>query len=495
MSNELSTQNKTDTLARLLQLSSILLVIGLSALFSIGSARAAIFAFTNYELGNTPGVSCPNTQGNCYNFAAEPAIKADHAGNFYSSSENGLSGGTDAWKSTDAGLHYVSLASPNSASAAGTQFSPAGGDTDLAVAPALNGNGFYNVYVASLALTNVYVSTSTDGGNTWLLNPTGASIPGDDRPWIAADGANKVCVSYHSITATNDIFVTCSSDAGTTFAQTGNAFDMNHLWLASFQNEIGNLAIDPISHNIYQSLSGIASATETTCLNCGLHAVWLAVSTDGGATFTDHPVYVNPDASVSYGHQFVNISVDMAGNIYLVFSDDHNLYYSFSTNQGTGWSVPAQINQSPSATDIMPWSVAGGAGKLDVVWYGTSYYDGVNTPDNYPSNAAWYVYLAQNLQATSPGSLFSQQAATPVVHNGGVCESGATCTGNRDLYDDFGVAASPVTGMVSIVYSDDQYSNTPTHPAAPSCTPSRTNTGYCDSTNIATQTSGTGIFP
>ncbi len=476
-------------------MSTILLVIGLSTLYAIGSARAAGFTFTNYELGNTMGIACPNTQGNCYNFAAEPAIRADPAGNFYSSSENGLSGGTDAWKSTDAGLHYISLSSPNSASAAGTQFSPAGGDTDLAVASALNGNGVYNVYVASLALTNVYVSTSADGGQTWLLNPTGASVPGDDRPWIAAEGAGKVCVSYHSITATNDIFVTCSTDAGMTFAQTGNAFDANHLWLASFQNEIGNLAIDPANHNIYQSLSGIASATETTCLNCGLHAVWLAVSTDGGLTFTDHAVYVNPNTSVSYGHQFVNVSVDLAGNIYVVFTDDHNLYYSFSIDHGTTWSAPSQINQSPSATAIMPWSVAGGAGKLDVVWYGTSYYDGVKTPDNYPSRAPWYVYFAQNLQATTAGSLFSQQAATPVIHNGGVCESGATCTGNRDLYDDFGVAASPTTGLASIVYSDDQYSNTPTHPAGPNCTPSRTNTGYCYSTNIATQTSGTGIFP
>jgi len=75
------------------------------------------------------------------------------------------------------------------------------------------------------------------------------------------------------------------------------------------------LAIDPNSHNVYQSLSGIASASETTCLNCSLHAVWLAVSTDGGLTFTDHAVYVNPDTSVFYGHQFVNVSVDQAGNI------------------------------------------------------------------------------------------------------------------------------------------------------------------------------------
>ena len=137
----------------------------------------------------------------------------------------------------------------------------------------------------------------------------------------------------------------------------------------------------------------------------------------------------------------------------------------------------------------MPWSVAGAAGKLDVVWYGTSYYDGVNPPDSYPSTAARNVYFAQNLNATTAGK-FTQPQASPVNHYGGVCESGVGCTGNRDLYDDFGVAASPLTGMASIVYSDDQYdASQPT-----GCTQSQSNTGSCDHTSIATQTGGKGIF-
>jgi len=143
----------------------------------------------------------------------------------------------------------------------------------------------------------------------------------------------------------------------------------------------------------------------------------------------------------------------------------------------------------------MPWSTAGGAGKLDVVWYGTSYYDGTNPPDNYPKQAAWYVYFAQNLQSTTNPGNFTQVAATPIIHYGGVCEGGISCTGNRDLYDDFGVAASPTTGLASIIYSNDQYVNTSNEPAAPGCTSSTSNTGNCDHTDIATQTSGPGIFP
>jgi hypothetical protein len=80
------------------------------------------------------------------------------------------------------------------------------------------------------------------------------------------------------------------------------------------------------------------------------------------------------------------------------------------------------------------------------------------------------------------------------VHSGGVCESGVTCTGNRDLLDDFGVAASPVSGVASIIYSDDQYSTDPNMPPRSGCTEPQSNTSSCSHTALATQTSGTGIF-
>jgi hypothetical protein len=448
--------------------------------------------FVNYQLGMAYiSESCPNTTTPCTNGAAEPAIRADNAGNFYTSSENGLGAGTDAWKSSDGGLHYSYLGMPDALSQTDNPgFAPGGGDTDLAVAPVQNQFGLYNVYVSSLSLANVDVSTSTDGGATFTLNPVGALIPGDDRPWIAADGEQKVCVSYHDV-ATFNIDVNCSYNAGTTFTQLGDAIDLAHAYNID-NNEIGNLAIDPTTHYIYQTFSGIDKG-DVLCAQlgtCGYHVVYMAVSTNGGKTFTDYKVYDNPNKKVSYGHQFVNVSIDRAGNVYSIYSDNHNLFYSFSTNHGQTWSGPYQINRSPANTAIEPWSVAGDAGKIDVVWYGTSYYNPNLTPDNYPMSAAWNVFIAQNLSATTPGSQFRQVQASPINHYGGVCESGISCTGNRDLYDDFGVAASPITGMASIVYSDDQYD--PSQPTR--CTPAQSNTINCDHTEIATQTKGPGIF-
>jgi len=283
-----------------------------------------------------------------------------------------------------------------------------------------------------------------------------------------------VCISYHDIVTFN-IDVNCSFDAGATFTQLGSAIDVAHAFLID-DNEIGNLTIDPRNHVIYQVFSGIANLTEAV-LPSSFHAVWIAVSSDGGRTFTDHAVYVNPNSAVAYGHQFVNVSVDRAGTVYVVYTDNHNLFYSFSTDGGGTWTGPIQVNQAPSATAIMPWSVACSPGQLNIVWYGTSFYDGTTAPDNYPASAAWYVFFAQNLNAGVAGSTFTQAAATPIIHYGGVCESGVGCTGNRDLFDDFGVAVNPTTGLASIVYSDDQPGNT----------------GAADHTAIATQTVGPKI--
>jgi len=452
--------------------------------------------FANYSLGEATGTTCPGSSV-CSNIASEPAIRADGAGRFFGSSENGLGGGTVAFRSTDGGVHYTTLVSPNSVSQTNdTGFAPGGGDTDLAVAPDKNASGFYNVYVASLSLANVDVSTSTDGGASWSLNPVTTPETVDDREWIAADAGNKVCISYHD--APQGITVGCSPNAGLTFTQFTTAIDAGHLFQVS-ENSIGNLAIDPTSHTIYQTYSAITTAAETACApqlgvvagTCDYHGVYMAVSTDGGLTFTDYPVYVNPDPTVGYGHQFVNVSVDRAGNVYSVYTDDHHVYYSFSKDHGKTWSGPFFVSTA-TGTQIFPWSTAGDAGKLDVVYYQTPYSDGTNTPDTYPSSAAWTVGFAQNLNALSPGSTWSRQTASPVNHLGGVCESGIACTGNRDLYDDFGVAASPTTGLASIIYSDDQFD--PAGPNSAGCDVTTSNSSSCGHTAIATQTSGSGIF-
>jgi hypothetical protein len=394
-----------------------------------------------------------------------------------------------------------------------------GSDTDIAVAPQKNTNSFYNVYVASLhsTLANIGVSTSTNGGAAWFDTAVSATLPVDDREWVAADGQNRVCLSYHAYGATNVIFVDCGDTNPATgailFNTHSSAFDAQHAGIfAAYNNKIGNLAIDPHNHLIYQVFSSVLDNSEILpCgLGCNFHTVWIAVSIDGGNKFNDYVVYNDATKQSDYGHSFVNVSVDKAGNLYAVYSDDYNLYYSYSRTFGQTWTGPIKINQAPSNTAIFPWSAAGNAGQLDVVWYGTSYTNGAQVPTNFPHcngvpsgaclNVPWYVYFSQNLNALTPGSTFTQVAASSrIVHYGDVCEQGAGCTGsqNRDLLDDFGIAASPTTGKAAIIYTSDRYLNTTSEPAntygSRHCTPSADNSIDCSHTDIAAQIGGSTV--
>jgi hypothetical protein len=490
---------------------SVVLVALVGALVASAAPAGKSASFVNFSLAATPpnpaGTSCPGSSL-CYNGAAEPAIRATPDGQFYASSENGLGSGTLGWRSADNGLHFASLLSPNDVSVGGTStgkeagLEPGGGDTDVATATARNALGNYNAYVASLTLASVDVSTSTDNGASWTLNPATA-LPIDDRPWIAATGASKVCISYLTaplfLTPEVGLHVQCSNDAGTTFTQIADGYDTSATGQGcSLESRTGNLAFDPSNGNYLYAIAACGTVADATNPNpTGLHLVVVAVSTDGGKTFTDHVAYANPDVTADYQNNFPNIAVDKAGNVYAVYSDDKAVFYSFSSDHGQTWHGPYQVSK-PGETAIYPWTTAGDAGKVDIVYYKTPFLANTTypNPSNFPSSAAWSVGFAQNLTATTAGSSFTETTPTPVVHYGGVCQSGALCSGNRDLFDDFGVAASPTTGFASIVYSDDQYTaGDPNSVNSPSCTdPSVTNTSSCDHTAIATQTSGSPIY-
>ena len=82
------------------------------------------------------------------------------------------------------------------------------------------------------------------------------------------------------------------------------------------------------------------------------------------------------------------------------------------------------------------------------------------------------VYFAQNLSGTPTGWGAPQQLFS--VHKGGVCEGGISCSGGRQLLDDFGVDVDQ-QGLAHIAYSHD----------APDLGGSGSYTGY------AVQTGGT----
>jgi hypothetical protein len=483
---------------------ALVLVLGLAG---VASAAKPGNTFTDFTLAATPpnpaGTICPGS-ALCYNGAAEPSISVSPDGRFLSSSENGLGGGTLAWVSADNGRHFASTPSPNDVSTGSdsvgqeTGLEPGGGDTDTAVATARNAQGNYNAYVASLTLANIDVSTSTNNGVSWSLNPATA-LPIDDRPWIAATGSSKVCISYLTaplfLLPNVGLHVQCSSDAGATFTQIANAYDTSDVGIAASQggSRTGNLVFDPSNPAYMYTVFAYENVEDAANINAFLHNVGIAVSSDGGLTWHDYAVHINPDISAKYDNQFVNVTVDKAGTVYVAYSDNHGVFYQYSTDHGQTFSAPVQVSQGTD-TAVMPWLAAGDAGKIDLVYYQATGYSG--NPEQAPISVAWKVVMAQSLAAASPLPSFSYTTVNPVVHHGGVCEGGALCTGNRDLFDDFGVKASPTTGLASVVYSDDQYQNDANHKPDPDfgCNPANNDKARCDHTNMATQTGGTGIY-
>ena len=397
------------------------------------------------------------------NTAGEPAIHVSRVNNVFLGSELGLGGGSQFWRGLGAvggagasgcGLEY--RGQPNAVSGTGAS----GGDIDIAIASAKNSTGNYNVYVASLNLGSVNVATSTDNGTTFSQTPVQGGLPVDDREWIAAFGAQTSLLTFHDI-ATNDIDVLRSDNGGQTYTEISQVIPPADYKTAA--NGIGNLVIDHRNlpsgaGNFYAYQAFVAPSSSSGSSN---NEAFLGVSADGGHTWTDNPIPCSKASpSTDLGHNFPNVSVDTAGNLWYAWSNDHNVYTAESTNHGNTWACSGRVSTN-TAQAIFPWLAATSHG-VDLVYYGA--------PTT--TNQTWYVYFAQNTAGTTGG--WAAPNRLMAVHRGAVCEGGVSCTSGRQLFDDFGVDTDS-HGWAHIAYSQD----------SPSLGGSGTSTGY------AVQTSGT----
>jgi hypothetical protein len=419
----------------------------------------------------------------------EPGIGVTPSGQFWIASDiapyaasdprvsGGLLSGADIWTSTDHGRTYHWVAAPfgQSASTAGL----AGEDTDLAVAPARNAKGFYNVYATSLWVGSSSLAWSQDGGKTWSVNPLGG-LPTQDRPWLVADGPCTVYVAYHQLptfTPWVNAYNVCNN--GDVPVSNGVAIDPTGQTMLSasdfpgLSNSFNKPGIDvsrtsKFRHNIYipMSLCQVEQfpdvLTNANASNCPKGTQYLvAVSTDRGKTFSYHKVAL--DRSGATLVWAATVASDRAGAVYFVWSDSVNSYLDVSRDGGKTWTKPHRLN--PRGTSAVYPTVAGGrAGRVDVAWYGTSRSGNSNDPKmmgkpNASGSAKWVVELARS---TDRGQSFRVRAVTGAIHRGELCTHGSGCgdTNSRNLLDDFGLAIDPSTGLDSITYTSDRPAGT-----------------------------------
>ena len=424
------------------------------------AAVAATFSTGQPQAATVGATGCgTNTDG-------EPAIHVNRDNDVFLGSERGLGGGSDLWRSLGglggAGASACGQAEyrgqPNAVEGTGAS----GGDIDLAVAPARNATGAYNVYVASLNLGSVNVAASHDNGTTFSQVPVVAGVPVDDREWIAAAGASTSLLTYHDI-VTNNIDVVRSDDGGATYVQQSRAIPDSDY--KAMSNELGNIVIDhrttagtaPGQFWAYQSFVAPKTASDSN-----YDEAFLAVSSDGGATWTDKAIPCSYQAGKDLDHNFPNVSVAPDGTLWYAWSDDTAVYTATSADHGSTWTCSGPVG-SGLKQGIFPWLAATSRG-VDLVFYGTADAPG-------PSQT-WSVEFAQNPTGTATGWGAPQQVVT--VHRGTVCEGGVSCTSGRQLLDDFGIDTDQ-QGWAHIAYSHD----------SPDLGGSGTYTGY------AVQTGGT----
>jgi hypothetical protein len=393
------------------------------------------FAFGELQASTVGAAGCGT------NAAGEPSIHVTKANLVAAGSENGIGSGSVFWSRTQLGGAGASACAPvfrgqpNAVSGVGA----AGGDIDIAVAPQKDPlTGTYRIYVASLNLASVNVARSTDNGVHFQQVPVVAGVPVDDREWIAASGPSTALLSYHDIPS-NNINILKSTNGGRTFVQVSQAIPATDY--KARNNELGNIVID---HNIalsggrfwaYQSFVAPSSSTGST-----FNEAFLAVSSDGGRTWADRPI----PCSTAFGrkglaHNFPNVSVAPNGTIFYAVSNDIGIHVARSTDHGNSWTCSRQISIPSQA--IFPWLVATSAGE-DLVYYGRT---------GSGASQVWSVFFAQNPTQALTG--WRTRQLMP-VHTGPVCEGGVTCTGGRQLLDDFGVDTDQ-SGWAHIAYSHD----------------------------------------
>lgn len=436
-----------------------------------GPASSAAAA-TTFSIGQPQG-DITGQSGCGHNVDGEPAIHVSKTNLVVLGSERGLPAGSDVWRqpagmggAAASACGLTAAGQPNAVGGIGA----AGGDIDLAIAPVAGASGSASIYVASLNLGSVSVARSTDNGATWTSTPVQAGLPLDDREWIAASGPDTALLSFHQI-ATGNIEILRSDNGGALFTQIAEAIPATDY--KAQNNQLGNLVIDhENTAGTVAALTGqpgfwayqpfVAPAADPSVSgNASYNQAFVAVSNDGGFTWTDRPIPCSA-SNTALDHNFPNVSVDPSGRIWYAWSDDTNIHTAVSADHGTTWSCSTAVSTNTQHA-IFPWLVATSAG-VDLVYYGA------------PTSATgtWYVYFAQNLTGDVTGWGTPQPVVS--VHTGAVCEGGINCSTGRQLLDDFGVDTDQ-SGWAHIAYSHD----------APDLGGSGTYTGY------AVQTGGTVV--
>src|SRR5712691_10966149 len=422
--------------------------------------------------------------------AVEPSMTVDSQGTIYVESIRGVPGGLDLWrwnKTADGGpnangtLRFKYEGQPDCGIFVTTfcttsGLAPGGGDGDVAVNAANPLNNVPNLAVVSLTAAEVTGSHSTNRADTFSTPDLAAAwVPFDDRMWLdALDDPNHVYMEYHDFGTTSQIFVQRSNNGGFTYTDAlGTAIDA--ATEPSVGPPTGNIAgqikVDHsscASHgNLYQIFVGPDNPVDnaqnsSTFFNAAYVGVASNVSlTSPTLSFTDTKIFSCGAGSTcpsgaGLGNLFPALAVDNFGFLYATWSDNANIYYSFSPTHGTRWSPAIKVTQNtPQAgkSNVFPWIAADANGHVAIAWYGA---DQAGNSNTVPLTTNWNVFVAETVNGHAITPVFTlSQATDHVNHTGQISTGGLLGSSDRSLADFFQIAIDPTSHRVNVAYADN----------------------------------------
>ncbi len=319
------------------------------------------------------------------------------------------------WKSMDGGRSFIPLGTPIVRDAV---LGPGGGDT------AQDFDALGRFYYSDLGAACVTTAVSADGGNTFgvsnALACVGPSDPGgvtDDRQWSGGfgDGLGYMTVRNLAVSVGGNFHLNRTRDAGTTWPhaqQIGTVTQSGPLVTDKTKRNIGGTNYI-VLYQLYHTGGGLK--------------ILRIKDPDTGANPSVDDLDVPTPGGGAVANVFPVMALDRQGNLYVTWSTTTAINMVTSSDRGENWSAVKRVSpttgEAGTGTIIMPWVVAGDAGRIDVVWY-----RGSIAGNSTSSNNRWDIYMGQSLNAldTNPSWTY-EKINEHSIHFGTICLGGLGC--------------------------------------------------------------------
>lgn len=362
--------------------------------------------------------------------AGEPTLGVDADGTVFYAALQGLA--TDVRRSTDGGVSWTSvrpkLAALNSPPVTLDPYVYVDEETG-------------RLFNLELTLACSYLSFSDDDGASWTTNPLACGqFVNDHQTIVAGDPVSPLQtvgypnVLYYCFNRVTDASCSRSLDGGLTWMPSGAPTFPGY----EVGEDYAKFGVPGLCGGLHgHAITDADGRLYVPKAHCGLPS--LAVSEDGGLTWRRTVVSTELTTGIAHVGEHTSVTVDDAGNVYYLWYDDaeRRMWMAVSTDHGATFGEPMMVSP-PGVTQVnFPTLVAGDAGKVALLFPGTT------ATDVEDRTRPWNSYVVVTEDALAEDPLFVSTTAnnpSDPIHRG-TCHG--RCGGMLDFLD---IVTSPADG-------------------------------------------------